>query len=211
MLMALASVSYFGSTYTTAKDHQADKTEMTAIPEKPEDISPLLIGESIPQITLSNADGKTTDVNKMLAQKPVILIFYRGGWCPYCSAQLSGLTDIEADLKKTGYDIVAISTDSPENLKQTEMKQKPDYILLSDANLDIAMKFGIAFKAPVEYGDMILKSSGNKNTGKLLPVPSVFILDKKGKIKFEYISPNFKERISPNLLKAAANTVYKEM
>lgn len=211
MLLALASISYFGTTYSTTKSYPAQKTAMTAIPEKPEDISPLLIGESIPQITLSNAEGKSTNVNKMLAQKPAILIFYRGGWCPYCSAQLAGLIDIENDLKKTGYDIIAISTDSPENLKQTEMKQKPGYTLLSDSNLDIAMKFGIAFKAPTEYGDMLLRSSGNMNTGKLLPVPSVFILDKKGKIKFEYINPDFKERISPNLLKAAASTLYKEM
>jgi len=210
MLLALASFSYYGSTFTMHKTQDAT-VQAIAIPEMPQDISPLLIGETIPQITLPDADKKSININMSLTKKPAILIFYRGGWCPYCSAQLSGMMDIEEDLKKTGYDIIAISTDSPENLKQTEMKEKMGYTLLSDSNLAISKQFGIAFKAPKEYEDMLVKASGNKNIDKLLPVPSVFIVDKNGKIRFEYINPNFKERISPSLLKAAANAVYKEM
>jgi hypothetical protein len=63
----------------------------STIPQKPEDISPLLNGEKIPMAMLTDAAGKSFDLNKAVAEKPTILIIYRGGWCPYCSRQLSGL------------------------------------------------------------------------------------------------------------------------
>lgn len=88
-------------------------------------------------------------------------------------------------------------------------KQKLSYTLLSDADLHAAKQFGIAFKAPAGYHKLLPEASGYKNKDMLLPVPSIFILDKKGKILFEYINPNITERISPELLKAAAGTFSK--
>jgi len=114
---------------------------VSGVPLKPEDISPLLSGESIPVVNLLNAAGQPFDLNAAVASKPTILIFYRGGWCPYCNKQLSGLQEIEQDLRKTGYQIIAISTDSPDNLKQTEIKNKLTYTLLSDADLSISKQF----------------------------------------------------------------------
>jgi len=178
-------------------------------PEKAEDISPLLIGEKIPQVKLTDAIGHIFDLNKAVSAKPTILIFYRGGWCPYCNLQLSGLQEIEEELRKTGYQIIAVSTDKPDNLKESAEKEKLSYTLLSDADLNFAKQLGIAFKAPEAYRKMLVKTTAEKNTDMLLPVPSVFILNKNGEIRFEYIEPNFKERISPELLKAVASTLYK--
>lgn len=79
------------------------KQSSYVIPQKPEDISPLLNGENIPLVTLLDASGSSFDLNKAVAEKPTILIFYRGGWCPFCSKQLSGLQEIAPDLKKEGY------------------------------------------------------------------------------------------------------------
>ena len=183
----------------------------SAIPQKAEDISPLLIGEKIPSATLSDALGKEVDLGKIIAQKPTILIFYRGGWCPYCNLQLSGLQQIEAELKKTGYQVIAVSTDKPENLKQSADKGKLSYTLLSDADLFLAKQVGIAYTAPQAYHKMLIETSGGKNKAELLPIPSVFILDKKGEIHFEYIQPDFKKRISPELLKAAAMAIYHDL
>jgi len=70
-----------------------------------------------------------------------------------------------------------------------------------------AKAFGLAFKAPTAYNSTLGKGSGGKNSEKLLPVPAVFLLNQQGVIKFEYINPNFKERMSGNLLKAAIESV----
>ena len=189
-----------------------DTTKMVSgVPLKPEDISPLLVGENIPPASLADAAGKPFDLNAAVASKPTILVFYRGGWCPYCSKQLAGLQEIEQDLTKMGYQLLAVSTDSPENLTQTGNKQKLTYTLLSDADISLAKQFGIAFKSPKNYDKFLPETSGGKNVDKLLPVPAIFILSKKGNIKFEYINPNYNQRMSPALLKAAAAAVYSEL
>jgi peroxiredoxin len=186
---------------------EKQKNAVNLLPDKAEDISPLLIGESIPELNLLDATGKSVDLNKIVAASPSILIFYRGGWCPYCSKQLSGIQEIESELTDLGYNIIAISTDSPENLSKTLGKEQLTYTLLSDSDLAAAKKFGIAFKVPESYTKLLSESSGGKNKDRLLPVSSVFILDTKGIIQFEYINPNYKERISPGLLKAAASAL----
>jgi peroxiredoxin len=190
---------------------QVNAQTLPNIPSKPEDISPLLIGENIPFIKAPDAMGTIQDLNSIIAQRSTILIFYRGGWCPYCNKQLSGLQDIEPELKKMGYQIIAISTDSPDNLKSPATKTKLEYMLLSDADLSIAKQFGIAYKAPNAYDKILPASSGGKNVDKLLPVPSVFILNKKGNIRFEYINIDIRQRISPDLLKTVAQSVSMEL
>lgn len=185
--------------------------EAQTVPTSPTDISPLLIGEHIPATALPDASGKAFNLNQSVAAKPTILIFYRGGWCPFCNQQLGSLQSIEAYLKKIGYQIIAISTDSPENLSKTMGKQKLSYKLLSDSKLAASKQFGIAYAGPKHYEKTLFDGSAGMNTEKLLPVPSVFILDKKGVIKFEYINPDFKQRISSGLMKAAAAAIANEI
>lgn len=180
------------------------------IPSKPTDISPLLIGESIPAVNLPDAHGKPFNLNEEVAKKPTILIFYRGGWCPYCNKELSGIQSIEGNLRNMGYQIIAISTDSPENLSKTMGKDQLTYALLSDSELSVAKAFGLAYVAPQAYEKLLITSSNGKNIDKLLPVPSVFILDTKGVIQFEYINPDYKQRISPDLLQSVAGALQKE-
>jgi peroxiredoxin len=212
--MAGLTMAYQASSAKTFAALQVlnDTTKMVAgVPLMPEDISPLLTGENIPQVTLVNAAGEPFNLNAAVASKPTILVFYRGGWCPYCSRQLAGLQDIENDLTKMGFQIIAISTDSPDNLKQSVSKEKLTYTLLSDADLAVSKQFGIAFKSPKSYNAFLPQTSGGKNVDKLLPVPSVFILSRKGNIRFEYINPDITQRLSPRLLKAAASSLYAEL
>ncbi|MBO9592609.1 MAG: AhpC/TSA family protein [Niabella sp.] len=180
-------------------------------PELPEDISPLLIGEPIPPIILPDKEGNLLDLNKAIAAKPTVLIFYRGGWCPFCNRQLSDLQAINGTLVKKGFQVIAISTDRPGLLKSTAEEKQLNYTLLSDADVATARKFGIAYRAPKQYTGLLSKSTGGKNNNFLLPVPSVFILDRKGVIRFEYINPDFKQRIRAALLLAAANALYAEL
>jgi peroxiredoxin len=99
----------------------------------------------------------------------------------------------------------------PGGLAESVKKERLNYTLLSDADLSLAKQFGIAFKAPKGYWEMLPKTTGGKNTDLLLPVPSVFILDKTGTIQFEYINPDFKQRMSSELLTTAATVIKKEI
>lgn len=209
-MVAFAMLALTSAHAAPSKNRLADTSKINNYPEKPTDISPLLIGETIPQIILPDAGGKSFDLNSKVAEKPTILIFYRGGWCPYCNKELAGIQSIQGELVKLGYQIIAISTDSPENLSKTMQTNKLEYTLLSDANLEVAKKVGIAFKAPKGYSEVLAEGSGGKDVEKLLPVPSVFILNEKGNIQFEYINPDYKQRISASLLQSVATALRKE-
>ena len=128
-------------------------------------------------------------------------MFYRGGWCPFCNTHLADIHSIEKEIPGLGYQLIAISPDSPENLQQSIEKHTLGYNLYSDAGGTLIQKVGIAFQAPEKYAGMLKNSSGGFNEG-FLPVPSVFVVNTDGEILFEYINPNYKVRISSELLMA---------
>ena len=171
----------------------------TALPKTATDIAPLLIGEKIPDIILKTSDNAAVKITDLLKSKKTVLVFYRGGWCPYCNMHLAALADAEKQILDLGYQIIAISPDTPENLKITAEKDKVKYTLLSDSKGDLIKAVGIAFEAPENYKSIINVHSNGVNTS-LLPVPSVFVVDADSDILFEYISPDFKHRISSELL-----------
>lgn len=171
------------------------------IPKEATDISPLLIGEQVPDIVLKDVDGKPVSLIELVAQKQTVLIFYRGGWCPYCNLHLGELQAIETDVLQAGYQIIAISPDAPQKLSASAEKHKLNYKLLSDSDTNGAQQFGLAFQAPEKYKEMLGNYSDKNNNG-VLPVPAVFILNKQGEILFEYISPDYKKRLKGSILLA---------
>ena len=170
------------------------------LPDQAEDISPLLYGEKIPNAALVEADGSSHQLHSLIKERPSVLLFYRGGWCPYCNRHLAEIQEVEQQVANLGYQILAISPDSPENLKVTDKDQDLNYRLFSDANGELCKKAGIAFKAPEKYGNMLKEKSGGHNEEGFLPVPSVFVVDHEGVILFEYINPDYSTRLSGGLL-----------
>ena len=171
------------------------------IPERAEDISPLLIGETIPDVVLKAPDAIDHSISDILSEKPAVILFYRGGWCPYCNVHLAEIQGSESEIIKLGYQIVAISPDSPENLQLTDEKNKLQYSLYSDSDGSLMKAMGIAFKAPERSIDKLKKYSNGLNEG-FLPVPSVFVVDTSGIIEFEYINPNYRTRLGADFLLA---------
>jgi len=176
-------------------------TVMAQVPQKAEDISPLLYGEKIPDVPVVSTEGKSRHLTSIVRQKPTVLLIYRGGWCPYCNAHLAEIQEAEQEIIDLGYQLLAISPDSPENLKNSEQKHALKYALYSDADGALIKALGIAFQSREKYQDLLSKRSAGRNAG-LLPVPSVFVVDKEGTILFEYINPDYKTRISAGLLLA---------
>ena len=178
-----------------------------AIPLVAEDISPILIGETLPNGNFQNVEGEYIPLKAILEEKPTILVFYRGGWCPYCNVQLSGLVEIEEDILELGYQIVAISPDDYKNLQSTIENNSTKYKLLSDPNGEFIQEIGIAFKTSSSLKEYIIGKGQKGETSSVMPAPTVMIVDKKGVIKFEYINPNYKERISGDMLLSVLKTL----
>ena len=170
-----------------------------------ESINPVKTGEKIPSVNLKNINGNLVSLDSIVSSALTVLIFYRGGWCPFCNIQLSGLQKIENDIINLGYQIIAVSKDKPEMLAETIDKDQLNYTLLSDNDGAGATEFGIAFKVSDEYITKLktynidLESSSG-TTDHILPVPAVFILDTSGNIKFEYINADYKVRLDPEVL-----------
>ena len=137
------------------------------------------------------------------------MIFYRGRWCPYCNTQLSDLRTVEPKLRARGFEIVFLSTDQPKlqysSLKATDIH----YTLLSDSHLEAARAFHVAYHVDDgtlakmrEYGVDLEASTGT--TLHELPVPSVFVIDTLGTIRYVYSNPDYKVRLGADALWAAA-------
>lgn len=172
---------------------------------------PIKTGVMAPDATLKALDGKETKLKSVLGGKPTVLIFYRGGWCPFCNAHLSELAKIEGDIRAKGYQIVAISPDTPAELSKTMDKDHVTYRLYSDSPAEAIKKFGIAFRVDDDtftmYRDRykidLERSSGM--THHILPVPSVFVVDKSGKIIFSHSNPDYKVRLKGEEILKALN------
>jgi len=160
-----------------------------------DEVSPLLVGSEVPSVVLKSAEGEPVDLAEELSGESTVVIFYRGGWCPYCNVHLSELASIEGELKELGYQIVAISPDTPKALGKSREKQELGYRLLSDSEYEGMKAFGIGFE--------------HKRRG-MLPVPSVFLVNPEGQITFQYVNPNYRFRLPAKLLIAAAESLKAE-
>jgi peroxiredoxin len=176
------------------------------------EVHPLLLGSQAPDVALKTLEGKDTSLWKQMDGKPAILIFYRGGWCPYCNTQLSELRLIVKDAEALGYQVIAISPDRPEELSRTLTRDKLDYTLLSDSKAEAIKAFGIAFhvddetiKQYVNYGIDLEKSSGESHHA--LPVPSVFIIDQAHILQFSFTHPDYRVRVPGSVIMAAVKAI----
>ena len=191
----------------TLQTHALDRTQ---IADSAENVTPLLIGQAAPSSKLQTVDGDPVSLKALTMQKPTVLIFYRGGWCPYCNRQLAGLKDIEGQLDELGYQILAISPETPAQLQEQKLQTKFSVQLLADPDLEAISGFGIGYfvadeKRTTYKSKSDINLTSDKTTGKaVLPAPAVFILNTDGKVVFSYVNPDIKTRISPELLYQAA-------
>jgi peroxiredoxin len=185
----------------------------TTIAPSAEQVTPLLNGLTIPEVTLTTVDNKNVSLQQLVKQQPTILVFYRGGWCPYCNAQLASLRTIAPKLTQLGYQLIAITPDSVKSINNSLNDtdgQTLNYMLLSDSSFAASSAFGLAYylddKTAKAYkgklGSLITTEAGTEKV--VLPVPAVYILNKDGDALFSYVNINYKTRLESELLLKAA-------
>lgn len=178
------------------------------------EVRPLMIGMNAPGFTVRDVENQIFKFEPGLQDKPVVLTFFRGGWCPYCNLHLSEMRLAEKQLREMGFDIWFISIDKPELLLASLDEPDIGYTIYSDSALSATRAFGLAFRVDDElnerylgYGIDLEKSSGENHH--VLPAPATYIIGVDGVINFAYINPDYKVRLHPDVLLAAA-TAYNE-
>ena len=188
------------------------------IAESADMIEPLGVGDSAPRFIVETADGEAFDFDPSKLDRPVILLAFRGGWCPFCNMYLSDMRYAIPEIRDMGIDVLFLSGDRPALLVESlswetqEDIDGLDYTLLSDADAQAAVALGIAFRASErtinrrhEKNDDIVASSMVRHG--VLPVPSVFVVDADGVIRFAYTNADYKVRLPADELLAAAREI----
>ncbi|RZF95400.1 AhpC/TSA family protein [Pseudoalteromonas sp. N1230-9] len=194
---------------------QAIAATATNIANSAEQVSPLLPGLTMPSVDLKDQFGKSVSLGERFKEKTTVLIVYRGGWCPYCSRQLASVQKIEKQLASLNAQIIAISPDSPEKLAESKISS-PNYQLLSDDSLALSQQLGLAFYLDDKTAKIYRNKLGvnfvslDGEAKVALPVPAVFVVDTKGLIHFQYANPNYKVRLTEDLLLAAVKSVNEQ-
>ena len=172
-------------------------------------MAPLMNGQEVDKsLMVTNTDGKKVTLKSVANGKPTVLVFYRGGWCPYCNKQLARLRKITKDIKKLGYTLIAVSPDKVSKFQETVKKEKLDYTVVSDSDLVLAKHFNLTFKVDAAtrekykgYGIDLEAASGRSHFS--LPIPAIYVVDSKGLIHFNYVNPNYKVRMNEKILLTA--------
>ncbi len=188
------------------------------VAETADAIRPLGAGAAAPRFTVETVDNEQFEFNPQNLKRPVVLLAFRGGWCPFCNMYLSDMRHVIPEISAMGIDVLFLSGDRPEllfaslNRETQEDIAGLDYTILSDANAQAAIALGIAFRASArtvnrrnEKGEDIVGSSMDRHG--VLPVPAVFAIDSHGITQFAYTNPNYKVRLPADDLLAAAREI----
>jgi peroxiredoxin len=163
----------------------------------------LKVGSRAPAIVLKNAKGVTVDVAALLKKGPVIVTFYRGGWCPYCNLELKAYQEILPQITAAGASLVAISPEKPDDTLSTAEKNALAFEVLSD----VGQKVGRAFDLVYEFTDELKTAYQGFNLDIparngapdewALPVSATYVIDRAGVIIYAYTDPDYRDRADP--------------
>lgn len=171
-----------------------------------------MVGKKAPSISFKLDDGSVRSLSEFYADGPVVLNFYRGGWCPYCMLELQSYQKMKGEFDRAGAQIIAIAPDTYKEIAKTKRKYNLDYMVVQDQDNLIAKRFGIAFKVDAKtlkhyknFGIDLDASQGN--TDKVLPMPGVYVIDKQGMITYAFIDPDYTFRAEPSEVLAAVKKI----
>lgn len=165
-----------------------------------EEVHGIEVGVKAPSFSALDANNKTFILAEELKKGPVVMIFYRGFWCPVCNKHLSTLQDSLKQIQATGAQIIAISPEKPEYLDKMAEKTGAEFTLLYDEGYKIANAYDVTFKPSAmqlfTYNTVLggkLKDSHSDDSQRL-PIPATYIINQEGIIIWRQFDPNYKNR-----------------
>ena len=168
----------------------------------------LKVGDKAPDFELPNATGKTVRLADLLQHGPIVVAFYRGGWCPYCNLELRALQKTLPEIEKHGAQLVAISPQTPDASLSTKQKDELTFQVLSDKHNAVARQFGLVFTLPQEiraiykgFGHDLAARNGDDSFE--LPFPATYVIGKDRTIRFASVNADYTKRAEPSDILAA--------
>ncbi|KAK3315781.1 redoxin domain-containing protein [Apodospora peruviana] len=160
------------------------------------------VGTTIPEFKLSDATGNIVSSSELVAKGPVLIIFYRGGWCPYCNLALAAYQKHLDEFKEKGVTVIGISPQLPDTSLTVAEKNALKFTVLSDVGNELGRKLGLVWTMP-EYLRPFLKQfgadieGGNGDDTFEVPVPANILVDGKGVVQNVYTNPDYRKRLDP--------------
>ncbi len=159
-------------------------------------------GDMAPDFELPNAQGKPVALSSLLADGPVVLAFYRGGWCPYCNLQLRAYQRILPQIRALGAQLVAVSPEPPDASLTTAEKNALEFEVLSDIDAMAANAYRLLFDLPgrlkAAYIAMDKDLSEINADGQWhLPIPATYVIGQDGRVELAYVDPEYRNRLEP--------------
>lgn len=162
----------------------------------------LKVGNPAPNFILPNAHGKSVNLQKYLKQGPVVVSFYRGGWCPYCNLELRALQQALPEIQALGANLIAISPQTPDNSLTTTEKNELTFEVLSDVGNLVAREYCLVFTIPEQlrpiyeqFGIDLPAYNGDQTFE--LPIPATYVIASDGNIALAFANADYTQRLEP--------------
>jgi peroxiredoxin len=163
----------------------------------------LPVGAKAPRFDLPDHDGRIVRSSDLLAKGTLVLCFIRGRWCPFCVGQMEAMNLVLPQIEQAGATLVAVS---PQTVKQAFFmhdQHKLRFPLLSDADNQVARKFGLTYRVPDAQEAVYRKAFvnlpfTNGDDSWELPIPASYIVDREGTIRYASANEDYTERPEPD-------------
>ena len=165
------------------------------------------IGDVAPDFTLPNVTGDQVSLQEILRLGPVVLSFYRGGWCPFCNLELHALQSCLPEIKALGGSLIGISPETPDKAMAAIDEHQLEFEVLSDIGNKTARRYGLLFTVYEEMRPLYLKwgldvPASNGDNSWELPVPATYIIDRNGVVAAAHVDKDYTKRMEPGTVLA---------
>jgi peroxiredoxin len=163
----------------------------------------LKVGDTMPGFMLPNAEGRLVFSDELLAPGALVVNFFRGDWCPYCTRTLQALEAALPRITAAGGQLVALTPDTGRHLAATKRAHRLSYQILSDVDGAVGMQFGVLFRVPELTREMLAGfgtdlAERHGNDGWFIPIPATYVVDRDGIIRYAFVDIDFTRRAEPD-------------
>ena len=197
----------------TAEQRQTQRETVAIVEKSNLARTALTVGDRAPDFSLPNAVGKAVSLADLLARGPVVISFYRGGWCPYCNLELRALQARLGDVHEAGGELVAISPEQPDSSLDTAEKNSLEFPVLSDAGNAVARQFGLVHAINPDWVRYQLSlgvdvAAQNASDVAEVPLPATYVVRQDRTIAYSLVDADYTKRAEPeDVLQALASEV----
>lgn len=164
----------------------------------------LPVGDVAPDFEVMNYQGAVVKLSEEIKKGPLVLIFYRGGWCFYCNRQLKSFQEALPDIEALGARLIAVSVDQKAKVGESVMQEGWGFEVIPNPQADLLELYNVVYHVPDETEDLyrekyqINLEAASGRGDHLIAVPATFVIDQKGFIIFAYVNEDYKIRTQPN-------------